>query len=95
MQFVTVRDLRSKSAEIWRRLKKEKEVIITSNGKPIAVLAPIAEGNLEESLKLTRKVRAMMAREALVDSSLKKGLNKIPLEEINAEIAHVRKERRA
>ncbi len=93
MQFVTVRDMRSKSAQIWRRLKKEKEVVITSNGKPIAVLAPVSEGNLEESLKMARKVRAMMAAEVLQETSLKKGLDKISLGEINAEIAVVRKKR--
>ncbi len=93
MQFVTVRDLRSKSAEIWQKLKEEREVIITLNGKPIAVMAPVEEGKLEESLRLTRRVRAMMAREALQESSIKKGLDKITPEEINAEIARVRKKR--
>ena len=93
MQFVTVRDLRSKSAAIWRKLRKEKEVVITSNGKPIAVLAPVSQGNLEESLKLARKVRAMTAAEALQENSIKKGLDKMTLEEINAEIAAARKKR--
>ena len=93
MQFVTVRDLRSKSAAIWRKLRKEKEVVITSNGKPIAVLAPVSQGNLEESLKLARKVRAMTAAEALPENSIKKGLDKMTLEEINAEIAAARKKR--
>jgi len=93
MQFVTVRDLRSKSAEIWRTLKKEKEVIITLNGKPIAVLAEIREGKLEESLHMAKKVRAMMAREAIQQNSVKKGLNSTSLEEINTEIAQVRKAR--
>lgn len=93
MQFVTVRDLRSKSAEIWQKLKEEREVVITLNGKPIAVMAPVEEGKLEESLRLTRRVRAMMAREALQESSIKKGLDKITPEDINAEIARVRKKR--
>ena len=93
MQFISVRDLRSKSAQIWQRLKKEKEVIITSNGKPIAVLAPIMQGNLEESLKLIRKVRAIMAVDSLQENSLKRGLGKMSAEDINAEIAQVRKNR--
>ncbi len=93
MQFVTVRDLRSKSAEIWRKLKKTKEMVITSNGKPIAVLSPVSEGNLEDSLKFARKARAMMAAEALQEESIKKGLDKTALEDINAEIASARKKR--
>ena len=91
MQFVTVRDLRNKSSEIWEKLKKEREVIITSNGKPIAVLAPVTENNLEESLKLTRKVRAMLAVENLQQTSVKLELDHTSLDEINAEIKSARK----
>jgi len=38
MKFVTVRDLRLKAAKVWKQLQKEKEMVITSNGKPIALL---------------------------------------------------------
>ena len=39
MRFITIRDLRSKSAQIQRELPKEKEMVLTSNGKPIAILS--------------------------------------------------------
>ena len=52
MKFLSVRDLRSKSAQVWQDLPSERELIITSNGRPIAILAAISETNLEESLKL-------------------------------------------
>ncbi|BCV22168.1 hypothetical protein hamaS1_22370 [Moorella sp. Hama-1] len=41
MRFVTLRELRLKSGEIWRQLQKEGEMVITSNGKPVAVLSKL------------------------------------------------------
>ena len=34
MKFVSVRDLRGKAADIWRALPGEREMVITSNGRP-------------------------------------------------------------
>ena len=39
MRFLSVRDFRDKSAQIWKDLPDEREMIITSNGRPIAILA--------------------------------------------------------
>ena len=50
MKFVSVRDLRGKSADIWRELPEEREMVITSNGRPVAILAAVNESNLEQSL---------------------------------------------
>ncbi|MDP2682655.1 MAG: type II toxin-antitoxin system Phd/YefM family antitoxin [Deltaproteobacteria bacterium] len=38
MKFVSVRDLRGKSAQLWKTLSAEREMIVTSNGRPIAIL---------------------------------------------------------
>ena len=34
MKFLSVRDLRSQTAKIWKELPAEKEMVITSNGRP-------------------------------------------------------------
>ena len=94
MKFVTVRDFRGKSGEIWRRLSQEKEIVITLNGRPIAVLSSVSEENLEESLSSLRRARAMAAVEAIQSQSVQRGLDKIPENEINAEIKVVRRKRR-
>ena len=39
MRFVSVRELRGQSAAVWKALAKEKDLIVTSNGKPIALLS--------------------------------------------------------
>ena len=90
MKFLSVRDLRGKSAQIWKELPGEREMVVTSNGRPIAILAAITEENLEESLLAFRRSRAIEAVVSLQRSSVEKGLDKISLNEINAEIKSVR-----
>ena len=93
MKFLSVRDLRGKSSQIWKELPAEKEMIVTSNGRPIALLAAITEANLEESLSAFRRSRAVEAVASLQRKSVEKGTDKISLEEINAEIKAVRQKR--
>ena len=50
MKFVTVRDLRGKSGQVWKDLARERDIVLTSNGKPVAILSAVTERNLEESL---------------------------------------------
>ncbi|MBO8129155.1 MAG: type II toxin-antitoxin system prevent-host-death family antitoxin [Peptococcaceae bacterium] len=93
MQFITVRDLRMKSGEIWRRLQEQGDMIVTSNGKPIAVLSCVNEKNVEEYLTTLRRVRAMEALNKIHERSRQLGLDKMSMEEIDAEIKAVRRSR--
>ena len=93
MQFVTVRDLRGRSAQVWARLAKERDMVITSNGKPIAILSAVSEGKLEESLAAIRRARAIAAVAGMQMKSVEVGTDKMTLAEINAEIAAARKGR--
>jgi antitoxin (DNA-binding transcriptional repressor) of toxin-antitoxin stability system len=93
MKFLSVRDLRGKSAQIWKELSVEKEMVVTINGRPIAILASITEANLEESLSAFRQARAIQAVVSLQRRSLEQGTDKISENEIDAEIKTVRKKR--
>ena len=93
MKFLSVRDLRSKSAQVWQDLPLERELIITSNGRPIAILAAISESNLEESLTAFRQARAVEAVASLQGRSVDQGTNTLTMAEIDAEIRVVRKSR--
>jgi len=93
MRFVTIRDLRSKSVQIQRDLPKEKEMVLTSNGKPIAILTATSADRIEESLAMIRQVRAMEAVELMQRRSVEVGTDRMSLREINKEIAAARKER--
>lgn len=93
MKFLSVRDLRGKSADVWKELPVEREMIITSNGRPIAILAAINESNLEDSLSAFRQARAVKAVASLQRRSADLGTDKITAEEIDSEIKAVRKKR--
>ena len=93
MKFVSIRDLRGKSAEVWKKLPSEREMIITSNGRPIAILAAVNESNLEESLSAFRQGRAVQAVASLQRRSVEQGTNNISMDEIDAEIRTVRRKR--
>jgi len=93
MKFLSVRDLRGKSAKIWKELPEEREMVITSNGRPIAILAAVNEANLEESLSAFRTARAVEAVASLQRRSVEQGADRITLDEIDAEIKAVRSQR--
>lgn len=95
MQFITVRDLRSRASQIWRQLPEEKEIILTLNGKPIAIISAISGENMEESLAIMRRVRAMTAVASMQLEAKKSGADRMSMREINKEIAAVRKPRRS
>jgi antitoxin (DNA-binding transcriptional repressor) of toxin-antitoxin stability system len=68
-------------------------MIITSNGRPIAIIAAISDSNLEESLSAFRQARAVEAVASLQRRSVEMGNDKITMDEIDAEIKAVRKKR--
>lgn len=62
MNFSSVRDLKFKTSEVLRRTTKGEPVIITSHGRPTAMLVPAAEQDLEDLLlayspSLRRKIQ--------------------------------------
>ena len=93
MKFLSVRDLRSKSAQVWQDLPADRELIITNNGRPIAILAAISESNLEESLTAFRQARAVEAVSSIQSRSVDHGTNTLTMDEIDAEIRAARKSR--
>lgn len=94
MRFVSVRDLRGKSGDIWRDLPAEREMVITSNGRPVAILAAVSESNLEESLAAFRRARAVDAVAALQRASVTRGADALTEQDVAAEIAAARAARR-
>jgi hypothetical protein len=50
MKFISVKDFRSSSAIIWKTLPEEQEMIITNNRKPVALLTPLSDKTLENTL---------------------------------------------
>ena len=93
MRFISVREMNTRPKEIWEKIKEE-ELVITSNGKPIALLSAVSEETLEKTLRMIRRSRALMALEEMQKKSLASGLDKMTDGETEAAIRAIRKTRR-
>jgi len=67
-------------------------MVITNNGKPIALLMPLSDKTLEETISAVRRAKAINAVKMIQQQSLENGTDKMSLKEINAIINRVRKE---
>jgi antitoxin (DNA-binding transcriptional repressor) of toxin-antitoxin stability system len=94
MKFLSVGDLKSKSAEVWKGLTAERELVVTSNGRPIAILSAVTEDTLEETLAAIRRSRAVAAVSEIQRRSAQRGTDAFTPAEIDAEITAVRRARR-
>ena len=93
MKFISVRDLRTSPSQVWKALPEEKEMVITNNGRPIALLTPITDENLEETLRVIRRSRAANEIRNMQQHSMKTGIDKMTDEEVADEIRQSRKVR--
>lgn len=91
MRFITARELRGASPELWKKLSQQEEIVITLNGKPVALLTPISESTFEDSIKEWRRAKALMAAAQMHKQAAKTGLAAMTLDEVDAEVTAVRK----
>lgn len=94
MKFVTIRELRSKIASIRQDLAQAREIVLTVNGRPFAVMTPVSPETVEEEIQAIRRARARVAIDGLRAAARTTGVEKLTMEDIDAEIAAVRRARR-
>jgi prevent-host-death family protein len=94
MKFLSVRDLRNRPGRVWKTIRG-KEMVLTANGKPVAILVGVEEDELEETLSALRRAKAQTAVSRLRAQAAKKGTGSLGQEEIDAEIGAARSERSA
>ena len=90
MRFITVRDFRTSPGKIWKDLPEEQEMVITNNGKPIALLTPLSDTDLEDTLSAVRQARAVNAVKKMRQLSVEAGTDSMSDEEIEKEISDSR-----
>ena len=94
MRFIGIREFRGNAAKVLESLSEENEIVITSNGKPVAILTPTDDQSLEENLSALRSARAVQAVTAIQTQSARRGTDRISTGEIEEEIRFVRREQR-
>ncbi|MYE13385.1 MAG: type II toxin-antitoxin system Phd/YefM family antitoxin [Gammaproteobacteria bacterium] len=94
MDFISVRELRSRSAAVWEALEAQRRMVVTSNGKPIAFLVATSPEIFDSTLEALRQAEALQALESIRQSARESGAAELSLDEIDAEIAAARAARR-
>ena len=93
MDFLSVRELRASSRNIWRKLSQDGKMVITNNGKPTALLLDISNEDLEETLLALRQVKALRLFNQMRVDAEKRGF--LSEKEIEAEIRAARSDMKA
>ncbi len=91
MKFIPSRDLRIRPGEVWKDLAKEKELVITSHGQPVAIMMPVTGEDLEDKVRAIRRAELQQISQKIQSESVRKGLDNTTMAEIDAEIARIRK----
>ncbi|MBM3493751.1 MAG: type II toxin-antitoxin system prevent-host-death family antitoxin [Armatimonadetes bacterium] len=94
MCYVSIRDMRIKPGEVWQRLRREGELVVTNNGRPVAVLASV-DDDPEEVLRSFRAVRAHASLSRVRDAAARAGVSRLSVQEIADEVKAVRAARSA
>ena len=92
MDFLSVREFRASSRNIWRKLSQDGKMVLTNNGKPSALLLDISNEDLEETLLTLRQVRAMRLFNRMRAAAEKRGF--LSENEIEQEIRAARSDRK-
>lgn len=92
MEFINVRELRINTGQVWGKLEHEKELVVTSNGKPIALMTQITGNNLEDILAAVRRARGEWAVRKMRRASQEKDLHLLKDNEIEGEIKKARRD---
>ena len=71
-----------------------RDVVITAQGQPVAVLLPVDASSLDPTLSTLRSVRALQAQAALQRAAAANGTDKLTMADIDTEIVTARRSRR-
>ena len=93
MKFLSTRELRNRPGFV-RELAKKEDLVLTANGKPIAMLLGVKEDDLEETARVIRQARAQRALSRMRRQSARRSLTKMSPSVIEAEIRAVRSKRK-
>jgi antitoxin (DNA-binding transcriptional repressor) of toxin-antitoxin stability system len=95
MNFVAIKDLKQ-PRRLKQRLQAEKELLLTSDGRPVAVLVNVDNAEDPESLlQSIRDSRSRLALSRIRESARRTGVFRFAPEQIDREIAAARKARKA
>jgi antitoxin (DNA-binding transcriptional repressor) of toxin-antitoxin stability system len=93
MKFVSTRELRNRPGAV-REMAQKEDLVLTADGKPIAILLGVENEDLEESLVVLRQARAQRALSRMRSSASRLGLAPLSAGDVEREIRAVRRQRK-
>ena len=90
MKFVTVREFRALGAAVRKDLEREGYLVLTSNGRPFAVLSSVTPDSLEKELMALRRARAKAALDRIRADARKDGRDALSPADVNGIVAESR-----
>ncbi len=95
MKAIAVQELTVRPDEVWQQLREEQDLLLIADGQPVALLVEVDVDEVEVTLAALRRARAQVALSRLRRAAAEQGTNHLSADEIEAEIAATRRERRA
>ena len=71
-------DLCDSPDRITEQLKRTKQIVLTNNGGPVAVILNVDSSTLKETLSDLRRMRAQRATKTMQEAAVKSGLSYVP-----------------
>lgn len=93
MKSFAIRDLRTRPRAVQEALKTVSEAMLTSHGRPVALLLPVTADSVDESLALLRQARSLQTLRQLRREARLRHPQGLSDEAIDSLIRRVRDER--
>lgn len=90
MKFVNSREIRINPRAVFDQLEEGNEVVITTHGKPAALMLGVSEEDLEDTLRAVRTAKAQAAVSRMRRIAEEKGSDELNRAIIEGEIRSVR-----
>ena len=88
MKFCTTEEFGTLSPTLLSELAAGEEVVVTKNGRPVALMIGVEDGRLEEALRAVRRAKAGRSFQTLRQQAARQGF--FSPTEIDEEISAVR-----
>lgn len=94
VSFISTRELSRHPGKVMAKVSEEGPQVITQNGVPAAYLIPTSGRGIEADLDVLRRLLLGRALDAAQAEAARSGASEMSMDEIDAEIAAYRRERR-
>jgi antitoxin (DNA-binding transcriptional repressor) of toxin-antitoxin stability system len=91
METLSIRELRNRPGAVQDDLSRKGELLLTSNGRPVALMLSVDGSTLDETLEVLRLARGQLALRTLRRQARERGTSELSKEEIEAEISAARR----